>query len=80
MSATENPGRPMKYPYTLSAKIAQFPYAYYYKHSWVFKYWVLGCLVTAPIFYKIQKMSYSPENVEKWRAIDKETFSGKSHH
>lgn len=53
--------RPMKYPYTISAKIAQFPYRYYYQHSWMFKYLIFGTLITLPIFYKIQKLckSYS---------------------
>jgi len=48
--------RPMKYPYTLTAKIAQFPYKYYLQHSWLFKYMIFGTLATLPIFYQIQKL------------------------
>lgn len=50
------PFRRMKYPYTFTAKFAQFPYAYYTKHSWLFRYWHIGVLLTIPIFYKIQKL------------------------
>ncbi|EZA54008.1 hypothetical protein DMN91_000991 [Ooceraea biroi] len=74
------PYRPMKYPYTLTAKIAQFPFKYYWKHSWLFKYWLIGIVVVSPVFYKIQKLSYSPENVEKWKKLDKELFQGTGHH
>ncbi|XP_076235174.1 reduction of Rh1 [Calliopsis andreniformis] len=78
----EIPQRPMKYPYTLSAKIAQFPFRMYYdyKGSWMFKWWIFGTIATLPIFYKIQRMSYSPENVKKWREMDRQTFLGHSHH
>ncbi|XP_008205515.1 uncharacterized protein LOC100118244 [Nasonia vitripennis] len=72
--------RPMKYPYTLSAKIAQFPYKHYYKHSWAFKYFLYSTIICLPIFYKIQKMSYSPENVKKWDEIHRKEFSGADHH
>ncbi|KYM97132.1 PREDICTED: uncharacterized protein LOC108778780 [Cyphomyrmex costatus] len=68
--------RPMKYPYTLTAKIAQFPFKYYMQHSWLFKYLLISTFVTIPIFYKIQKLSYSPANVEKWDKIHREMFYG----
>jgi len=48
--------RPMKYPYTLTGKIAQFPYKYYFQHSWLFKYMIFGALATLPVFYQIQKL------------------------
>ncbi|XP_011707883.1 PREDICTED: uncharacterized protein LOC105462744 [Wasmannia auropunctata] len=70
------PFRPMKYPYTLTAKAAQFPYKYYIKHSWLYKYMLIGTLVAFPIFYKIQRLSYSPENVAKWKKIHDEMFHG----
>ncbi|XP_011172968.1 uncharacterized protein LOC105205316 [Solenopsis invicta] len=68
--------RPMKYPYTFTAKIAQFPYKYYYQQSWMFKYLLFGTILALPIFYKIQKLSYAPENVAKWDKIHRETFHG----
>lgn len=48
--------RPMKYPYTLFGKIAQFPFKYYMQHSWLFKYTVFAVGISLPIFYKIQKL------------------------
>ncbi|XP_070159947.1 uncharacterized protein Roh isoform X1 [Polyergus mexicanus] len=72
--------RPMKYPYTLLGKIAQFPFKYYMQHSWLFKYTVFAVGVSLPIFYKIQKLSYSPENVQKWDKIHREMFEGTGHH
>lgn len=51
--AAQEPGRPMKYPYTMSAKIAQFPYRHYFSNQWIWKYWAISCVVCFPIFYKI---------------------------
>merc|ERR1711915_175725 len=59
-------GRMMKYPYTLSAKIAQFPYGYYIKNQWVFRYYAIALVVCAPVFSWIQKQTNSPANVELW--------------
>lgn len=47
--------RRMKYPYTYTAKLAQFPYKFYFTNSWLYKYWLVGMVVSAPIFYKIHK-------------------------
>lgn len=49
-------GRMMKYPYTFTAKIAQFPLQYYVKNVWLIKYYALGVGVTIPIFAWIQKL------------------------
>lgn len=48
--------RPMKYPYTILGKLSQFPYRYYIQHSWLFKFTLIGGLLSLPIFYKIQKL------------------------
>ncbi|XP_011869631.1 PREDICTED: uncharacterized protein LOC105563004 [Vollenhovia emeryi] len=74
------PFRPMKYPYTVSAKIAQFPYKYYIKHSWLFRYMLVATVVTMPFFYKVEKLSYAPENVAKWEKTHREMFEGTGHH
>lgn len=50
------PYRPMKYPYTISGKLAQFPFRYYMQHSWLFKYTLYATILSIPIFYKIQKL------------------------
>ncbi|XP_063367722.1 uncharacterized protein LOC134656132 [Cydia amplana] len=60
------PSRPMKFPYTISAKIAQFPFKYYVTNQWIWKYWMVGIAASIPIFYKIHKLANSPENVSKW--------------
>ncbi|XP_076656603.1 reduction of Rh1 [Halictus rubicundus] len=74
--------RRMKYPYTLSAKLSQFPFKFYFNrpNTWVFKYWVFAAVVCIPVFYKIQKLSFSPENVKKWDEIHEREFSGVAHH
>ncbi|KAF0290961.1 hypothetical protein FJT64_010873 [Amphibalanus amphitrite] len=64
-------GRPMKYPYTLSAKIAQFPWGLYWKNAWVFRYGAFASAITFPIFVMIQNAVYSPSNVQKWTEIRK---------
>ncbi|CAA9997598.1 unnamed protein product, partial [Nesidiocoris tenuis] len=46
-------GRPMRYPYTLTAKLAQFPFKYHYNNVWLFKYWLFGIAVSLPLFVKI---------------------------
>lgn len=48
--------RHMKYPYTLGAKIAQFPYKYYYKNNWIFRYYPIGFITCLPIFWYINQM------------------------
>ncbi|KAG7202580.1 hypothetical protein KM043_009774 [Ampulex compressa] len=47
---------------------------------WAFRYWLYGVVVCAPMFYMLQKMSYSKENVEKWAEIRRKQFSGETHH
>ncbi|CAK1583951.1 unnamed protein product [Parnassius mnemosyne] len=66
---SETPRRPMKFPYTFSAKIAQFPLKYYIQNQWIWRYWFIGMGVCLPVFYKINKMANSPENVSKWAEI-----------
>merc|ERR1711875_77398 len=63
-------GRAMKYPYTLGAKIAQFPFGYYLKNQWVFKYYLIGIAASTPIFKAFQDAATSPANVEKWAQKD----------
>ncbi|CAB0005523.1 unnamed protein product [Nesidiocoris tenuis] len=55
-------GRQMLYPYTFTAKIAQFPYRFHWEKSWYFKYFLLGSL------------SNTPANVEEWRKHREELF------
>lgn len=57
--ADEAPKRPMKFPYTYSAKIAQFPLKFYIQNQWIWKYYVVGLAVSLPVFYKIHKLCKS---------------------
>lgn len=52
----EKVGRPMKFPYTLSAKLAQFPFKYYFKNNWVFRYYIFSLALTFPVFMKISQL------------------------
>lgn len=36
----EVPARPMKFPYTISAKIAQFPWKFYVSNNWIYRYYL----------------------------------------
>lgn len=49
-------GNPMKYPYTFSAKIAQFPLKHYIKNQWIWRYYFLAFGLSIPVFYKISKL------------------------
>lgn len=54
--AEEAPRRPMKFPYTFSAKIAQFPLKFYIQNQWIWKYYLVGLAISLPVFYKIHKL------------------------
>lgn len=53
-------GRPMKFPYTFSAKLAQFPYKYYFKNQWGFRYYIFAIVACIPVFKKIQDLGMCP--------------------
>jgi hypothetical protein len=61
----------MKYPYTFSAKIAQFPLKWHINNQWLWKYWFIGIAISAPLFYKIQRGANSAENKAKWAESQK---------
>lgn len=68
-AVVKDTSRQMKFPYTFTAKIAQFPLKYHIEKNWLWKYTIVGVVVSLPIFYKIHRMANSPANVEKWRLI-----------
>lgn len=43
-------GRAMKYPYTLSAKLGMFPWKHHMTHSWLYRYYAIGVVVSIPAF------------------------------
>lgn len=40
----------MKYPYTLTAKIAMFPWKHHMSKSWIYKYYAIGVVASLPVF------------------------------
>lgn len=55
MSDGEKLSRKMIFPYTFTSKVVQFPFNLHLKHHWMFP-WLLGAtILTAPLFYQIQK-------------------------
>ncbi|XP_018580283.1 uncharacterized protein LOC108917946 [Anoplophora glabripennis] len=65
----KGPSRPMKYPYTFSAKIAQFPYKFYFQNNTIFRYYCYGVIAAVPVFVYISRLSNSPANKKKWAEI-----------
>ncbi|GJQ88701.1 hypothetical protein Trydic_g23124 [Trypoxylus dichotomus] len=62
------PERPMAFPYTFTAKIVQFPWAFYVKNNWIYKYYFIAIAVCIPIFNSIDNLSNSDANKAKWAA------------
>lgn len=69
----------MKFPYTLSAKIAQFPFFYYMKHNNVWMYYPLGLPVGLYLFSQIHNIVNSEESKRNW-AESQRIAAEKEHH
>lgn len=50
--------RPMKYPYTFTAKVVQFPWKFYFTRQWIWKYYAISVLVCIPVFKKISNLGW----------------------
>ncbi|XP_019873045.1 uncharacterized protein LOC109601267 [Aethina tumida] len=61
--------RPMKFPYTFTAKMVQFPYQFHYNTNWYFKYYSWAVIASLPVFFYLERLSKAPENVKKWEEI-----------
>ena len=59
--------RHMKYPYTLTAQIRQFPFKYHFNNNWIYRYYTYAFFVTLPVFAYIHKVTHSPANWENYR-------------
>ncbi|KAH1009644.1 uncharacterized protein LOC109545434 [Dendroctonus ponderosae] len=78
--AVQKPRVHMKFPYTFSAQIAQFPYKFYYKNNWIVRTYPWGFALALPIFWYMDRKVNSKENKAKWREIrrkEKEEFKHK---
>ncbi|XP_028128302.1 uncharacterized protein LOC114324628 [Diabrotica virgifera virgifera] len=69
MPSVPKSSRPMKFPYTFTAKLVQFPYKHYFKHNWIYRYYVFGVIASLPIFMYLSRLAHSPGNVEQWKEI-----------
>merc|ERR1711976_474149 len=55
----------MIYPYTIGAKLAQFPYKFHFEKHRLIRCIVFAMPLNLYIFYKIQKLACSPANVKR---------------
>ncbi|XP_025104291.1 uncharacterized protein LOC112570193 [Pomacea canaliculata] len=62
-------GQPMKYPYTISAKLAQFPYRWHWKHGRFIRFLAFTLVGVSPLIITIHKAVHSPENERHWEEI-----------
>ncbi|XP_037500706.1 uncharacterized protein LOC119374612 [Rhipicephalus sanguineus] len=80
--ATGAHSRRMKYPYTASAKIAQFPYKFHFQKFWLIRYFFCGGLVLYMVFmvYPINKAVNSPQAVAAHRELMRKQAEEHQHH
>lgn len=61
-------GKPMVYPYTLSAKISQFPYRQAWHYSWLVRYFTYSVVfVVFPLYWQIDKKLTGEANKKFWK-------------
>lgn len=48
--AAAAPSRRMKYPYTFTAKMVQFPYKFHFQNFWLIRYYLCGGFVVYMVF------------------------------
>ncbi|KAJ8914555.1 hypothetical protein NQ315_010019 [Exocentrus adspersus] len=75
----QGPSRPMKFPYTFSAKLAQFPYKFYYQNNHMVRYYCYAVVACLPVFMYISRLSNSPANKEKWAEIRRKEHEELAH-
>ncbi|XP_050076036.1 uncharacterized protein LOC126563434 [Anopheles maculipalpis] len=66
MSEPPGVGRRVKFPYTYTAKIVQFPYQHYVKNQWIWRFYFIAFGLSLPLFYKLHSLANMPANKEKW--------------
>jgi len=66
-SITGRTPRTMVFPYTMTARLAQFPFKWYWKNEWLMRYYAYAIVICIPVFFWIQKKSYAPANVALWK-------------
>ncbi|KAG6440417.1 hypothetical protein O3G_MSEX001321 [Manduca sexta] len=73
-------GRHMKFPYTMSAKIAQFPYFLYMKKNFIWMYYPFGFLGALYVFSIIHEMANSEGNKRSWAESQRKIAEKEHHH
>uniref|UniRef100_A0A023FP45 Uncharacterized protein n=1 Tax=Amblyomma cajennense TaxID=34607 RepID=A0A023FP45_AMBCJ len=75
-------GRRMKYPYTLTAKLAQFPYKFHFQNFWLVRYYLCGGLVIYFFFIvlPIHRAVNSPEAVAAHKERKRKMAEEHQHH
>ncbi|XP_076464024.1 uncharacterized protein LOC143296126 [Babylonia areolata] len=63
--------RVMKYPYTVSGKLALFPYRWHWKNGRFVRFLGFTLLGVFPLICKIHSAVHSPGNVRQWEDIRK---------
>ncbi|CAG5127113.1 unnamed protein product, partial [Candidula unifasciata] len=62
-------GEHFKYPYTLFAKVQQFPFKFYWKHGRFFRFYFYTAALLLPCYAYLGKLTNAPANVKKWEEI-----------
>ena len=71
----------MIYPYTVSARISQFPWRYAWHEAWHIRYMTASIfLVVLPLYWQIDKKLTSPENKAYWREKRRKDVEEHWHH
>lgn len=70
----------MKFPYTFSAKIAQFPYKHTFKTNWIFRYYLYAVVATLPFFMWVNRIANSPGNVARHQEYLRKQAAEHGHH
>lgn len=73
-------GRHMKFPYTFSAKVAQFPLFFYMKNNNIWMYWPVGWVITFLVFVKIHRLANSSENKSSWAETQRKNAAHDKEH
>lgn len=69
----------MKFPYTFSAKLAQFPIFFYMKNNIIWMYYPLGMAVGLYLISKIHEMANSEENQRSWAETQRKIAEKEKH-
>lgn len=70
----------MKFPYTMSAKIAQFPYFFYMKYNNIWMYYPVGWVIGFYFISKIHAAVNSEANVRSWAETQRKNAEKEAHH